>query len=753
MKQKKTLAWTAFALCLCTSWIASGSFADSKNPAGDKAKSHVKIVDGQKVLVPADETKASPKPVGRLARPEYQEYLRKLESRLSNQPSAPSDDDAGGDPRGDPEGACCDPSSGVCSIRTQQACTNVGGNYLGNGTTCLPVNPCPQPIDCNLGPDNPVNQFTLFPPDPDFDPFATFLSDVDAGQIAAQGYFSGAAGEVRVVRWWGVELSGAANCNRTNNNFDITFFADADLLGNSPTVPTPEIVAQFPNVTAVRLKAKSFTFEDPGQESYGGSLLWEYTVTLPQRVAMYSGWVAIQATADGTPCNFRWMCSDFGPGWLEHNGQPVEDPDIHDASICVSGTGATVSGACCDDSVQGGSCTNNVQASQCHDFDGGDHRFRPDITCAQVTPACGSITGSCCVGATCTVVTGAQCETAGGSFIAFEDCDTNPCVGACCLGDGGCVEILENDCLGQTGQFFGDGTLCSQTACPGTGRCCSNAGQTCTISTEPACDAIAGSRWDEGLNCATPCPIPPTNDECANALAITCGQTITVDVTEATTGGDDPDFPCSGGGVNSVWFTFVPTASSATIRTCASLPPANDSIIQIFDGTCGAFGAPLMCGEDECGLLSTICVPNLIIGNTYYIQLSAFSAFSLGAYSLEIVCPGETCQSTGSCCLSSGGCVVVSEPACGDQGGVYNGDSTICEEVGACCTGVGDACLPSTEQCCTAAGFTFLGAGTTCGSALGEPQEFSASPNTAIPDANAAGVSSTISVADAFSVG
>ena len=52
-----------------------------------------------------------------------------------------------------PTGACCNPTTGVCAIVTQAACTSGGGVYQGDSTTCTP-NPCPQP--CTLLGD--VNQ-------------------------------------------------------------------------------------------------------------------------------------------------------------------------------------------------------------------------------------------------------------------------------------------------------------------------------------------------------------------------------------------------------------------------------------------------------------------------------------------------------------------------------------------------------------------------------------------------------------------
>lgn len=55
------------------------------------------------------------------------------------------------EPGGEGLGACCDGDN--CSIKTPTQCTNAGGSYQGNGTTCAPDNPCPPPATggCCLG--------------------------------------------------------------------------------------------------------------------------------------------------------------------------------------------------------------------------------------------------------------------------------------------------------------------------------------------------------------------------------------------------------------------------------------------------------------------------------------------------------------------------------------------------------------------------------------------------------------------------
>jgi hypothetical protein len=139
------------------------------------------------------------------------------------------------------------------------------------------------------------------------------------------------------------------------------------------------------------------------------------------------------------------------------------------------------------------------------------------------------------------------------------------------------------------------------------------------------------------------CTAPPTpGDDCADAILTTCGTDSVVDNTLYSTDPQDPGYSChfngpGNQGVNTVWFKFVATHTSAKLDTNQSL--AFDTLLAVYDGTCGAF-TELCCSEDEgLGLLSEVCCENLVIGNTYYVQVSSFSAFDVGEITLHIECP------------------------------------------------------------------------------------------------------------------
>jgi len=136
----------------------------------------------------------------------------------------------------------------------------------------------------------------------------------------------------------------------------------------------------------------------------------------------------------------------------------------------------------------------------------------------------------------------------------------------------------------------------------------------------------------------------PVNNDCTGAIAIGCDSTTIADNTDASPGAGDPDFSCifngPGPGDGSLWYSFVATDTSAYVDTFGSVAPADDSVIAIYDGSCGSL-AEIACNDDTDGpgLLSEVCVEGLTPGNTYYIQLASFGTTNRGAYNLNVTCP------------------------------------------------------------------------------------------------------------------
>jgi hypothetical protein len=127
-------------------------------------------------------------------------------------------------------------------------------------------------------------------------------------------------------------------------------------------------------------------------------------------------------------------------------------------------------------------------------------------------------------------------------------------------------------------------------------------------------------------------------DTCADPLTVECGGSATLDNCCWVTDPDDLSFGCetipaAGPG----WMTFVATDTSALIDTNSS--GSTDTIIAVYDGSCGSF-VELACDDDGGdGFLSELCVEGLTVGNTYYIQVGSWDDDSRGSITVSLQCP------------------------------------------------------------------------------------------------------------------
>lgn len=174
----------------------------------------------------------------------------------------------------------------------------------------------------------------------------------------------------------------------------------------------------------------------------------------------------------------------------------------------------------------------------------------------------------------------------------------------------------------------------------------------------------------------------PVNDACADALPLTCNSFQEVDLTFATTVGTDPAFPCRFGGssqgVGTVWYTFVATGANARVYT-ESLPgsTADDTLLAAYVGSCTGL-IQIACNDDinvgTNNFLSELNLSGLTPGNTYTIQMAAWSASELGVYRIVLECPGD-------CVTCPSGSVVENE-ACGtDSNGGCNSTPTVWQDI------------------------------------------------------------------------
>jgi len=81
-------------------------------------------------------------------------------------------------------------------------------------------------------------------------------------------------------------------------------------------------------------------------------------------------------------------------------------------------------------------------------------------------------TGACCVGEAqiCQILTADECLAGQGNvWVGTETCEPDPCVhpatGACCLADHTCIVVTAADCEAQGGSYIGDGYPCDPGTC------------------------------------------------------------------------------------------------------------------------------------------------------------------------------------------------------------------------------------------------------------------------------------------------
>jgi len=140
-------------------------------------------------------------------------------------------------------------------------------------------------------------------------------------------------------------------------------------------------------------------------------------------------------------------------------------------------------------------------------------------------------------------------------------------------------------------------------------------------------------------------------DECDFPLPLGCNSTVMADLTLMTSNPADPVYPCRvpspGRGVNTIWYQFTAGGPTATLTTgIVSGGGANDTLLAVYSGSCSNL-TQIACNDDISGsnLLSSVSLTNLVKNQTYFVQLSAYSAQRVGVYSLNLDCrpPNDEC--------------------------------------------------------------------------------------------------------------
>jgi len=182
--------------------------------------------------------------------------------------------------------------------------------------------------------------------------------------------------------------------------------------------------------------------------------------------------------------------------------------------------------------------------------------------------------------------------------------------GACCLPSGLCITLDETDCDVAGGTFGGIGASCVGFACP------------------------------------------PSNDDCADALPIVPGETLTGSTVAATVEPGIPAAGCDGVSITApgVWFRTVGTGGTFTASLCDPLT-SYDTKLHVFCADCGAFTCVAANDDDPTcpvnPLRSTVswCTQP---GIEYLILVSGFST-ATGNFALALDDDGIACAGAPDC--------------------------------------------------------------------------------------------------------
>ncbi len=158
----------------------------------------------------------------------------------------------------------------------------------------------------------------------------------------------------------------------------------------------------------------------------------------------------------------------------------------------------------------------------------------------------------------------------------------------------------------------------------------------CTIPgcTDPGCNNYnPQANQDDGS-----CICPPANDQCANAVDVGCG----VSVTGTTIGANDDANAGTCQGVDNtspgVWYRLIGTGDQVTVSTCGS---AVDTKLHVYAGNCNALSC-IAANDDgpnpPCAGFSSQVLFTSLPGVSYYIMVSEFGQGVGVDFTLDITC-------------------------------------------------------------------------------------------------------------------
>lgn len=586
-----------------------------------------------------------------------------------------------------PRGACC--TGTTCQDAdddmTEVGCLAISGQYRGNWTTCETLDvPCGKGACCTPAfgcfPNLTQSQCQNAPL------FGTFLG----GGVGCDDVASQCPGTCCALGNC-LDPVSAADCAEYPSAIFVGYGQDCPSNGSDPDpcegLGTPEACC-FPDGVCAEVASAADCTDLSG---------------VPQGVASCDSVSCVAPPALGACCLAGGSCAQLTEAeCANHSGTYHGDgtqcslstcgvccrgdgvcDDLQGQTSCINATGLCMTGdhdgeACtspwdcaglCDDGVTpcvtDDDCTSPdiCNGAGVCDLPG---LFFPAEACTSGSFEC-PLVGACCVaGPQCIAdITAFACTQMDGFFEgASTTCGPpDPCTpGACCHDDGTCTTVLPRQCSDAGGQPPAGGGDCS--ACPVAGACCHDDG-TCTMVTENAC-TIAGGTWQTGLTCGV-------DDTCPSAGACCKDDESCAMLTENA---------CDAAG--GAWNGAISCTSSTDSR-CQKMACCRN------DGTCDE-SVGFQCAADQ--------------GDESF--------------------PGEDCTSgtfecppVGACCVAEQPCIAdVTEYACGEMGGSFEGEGATCGPPDPCvpssCCHDDGTCTMEIQKTCTITGGTWQ-FGLTCG--------------------------------------
>lgn len=133
------------------------------------------------------------------------------------------------------------------------------------------------------------------------------------------------------------------------------------------------------------------------------------------------------------------------------------------------------------------------------------------------------------------------------------------------------------------------------------------------------------------VDCPPP-PSPPANDDCANAIPISCGQLVSGYTAAASY--DNAGFCGTDNSGPGVWYSFTGTGALTTISTCGNTD--FDSKITVYEGGCALLNCVAGNDDSYCGLSSELSFAPQS-GVEYLILIHGYDV-ATGNFDLQVTC-------------------------------------------------------------------------------------------------------------------